>query len=312
MQVGTNQFKHISNLISVEVIKDSYNEVFDSRITTLVLEYPRIIHSELMTHRLFSRNASSSRAIPVGTVIEHAKNHPAMPVRFGKNQAGMQDAGEYEGSDMVKELWLESCRRACSFAEVMNEYKAHKQVINRILEPYQFIRVCLTSTNFANWNYLRNSTDADPTIHALAEVMQEAMQSSVPRKLFEGHWHVPFVKDWLDATGDQIFEDEDGNVISLEDALIISASCAAQTSYRKLDTSLDKAKDIYSKLIESKPCHSSPVEHSALVITEKDDPMDYFSIEGVTHIDKRGMPWSGNLHGYVQYRQLIKDNAVYN
>ena len=362
MQVGTNQFKHISNLISVEVIKDSYNEVFDSRITTLVLEYPRLIHSEFKTHRVFSSNASSSRAIPVSKMIEQVRTNPAMPVRFGKNQAGMQDAGEYEGSETVKDLWLESSRRACSFAEVMNdhkahkqvinrilepyqfirvcltstnfanwnylrnhtdadpsihalaevmnEYKAHKQVINRILEPYQFIRVCLTSTNFANWNYLRNHTDADPTIHALAEVMQEAMQSSVPRKLFEGHWHVPFVKDWFDVTGAQIFEDENGNVISLEDALIISASCAAQTSYRKLDTSLEKAKDIYNKLIESKPCHSSPVEHSALVITEKDDPMDYFSIEGVTHIDKRGIPWSGNLHKYVQYRQLIKDNAV--
>jgi len=298
--------------MQVEIIKDSYNEVFDSRITTMILEYPRIIHSELMTHRLFSRNASSSRAIPASKVIEQVKSNPAMPIRFGKNQAGMQDAGEYEKSDALKSLWIASASTACSVASVMKDMDAHKQVINRILEPYQFIRVCLTSTNFANWFHLRNHPDADPTIHALAEMMQDAMQASKARKLFEGHWHVPFVEDYIAFTGEQIFKDESGNVISLQEALIISASCAAQTSYRKLDTSLEKATDIYKKLIESKPCHSSPVEHSALVITEKDDPMDYFTVEGVTHIDKRGIPWSGNLHGYVQYRQLIKDNAVYN
>lgn len=303
---------HKSNLISVEVIKDSYNEVFDSRITTLILEYPRIIHSELMTHRLFSRNASSSRAIPVSKVIEQVRTNPAMPVRFGKNQAGMQDAGEYESSDAIRDLWKEASRSACSFAAVMNDMQAHKQVINRILEPYQFIRVCVTSTNWNNWFNLRNHPDADPTIHALAEIMLEAMNTSAPRKLFEGHWHVPFVEDYLDITGEQIFKDESGNVISLQDALIISASCAAQTSYRKLDTSLEKATNIYKKLIESKPCHSSPVEHQAMVIPDWTiNPLDYFDIEGVTHVTKDGMPWSANLHGWVQHRQLIKDNAVY-
>lgn len=305
-------FKHKSGMISVEIIKDSYNEVFDSRCTTMILEYPRIIHSELMTHRLFSRNASSSRAIPASKVIEQVRNNPAMPVRFGKNQAGMQDAGEYNGSDSVRDLWKESSRSACSFAVVMNGMKAHKQVINRILEPYQFIRVCVTSTSWNNWFNLRNHPDADPTIHALAEMMLEAMNTSVPRKLFEGHWHVPFVEDYLDITGEQIFKDEAGNVILLQDALVISASCAAQTSYRKLDTSLEKATDIYKKLIESKPCHASPVEHSCKVIANQEiNPLDYFDIEGVTHIDKNMVPWSGNIHGFVQYRQLIEGNAEY-
>lgn len=309
------QFKHKSGMISVEVIKDSYNEVFDSRITTLILEYPRLIHSEFKTHRVFSSNASSSRAIPVSKMVEQVRNNPAMPVHWGKNQAGMTSKEELTQPSKIRvqSLWKESADSAASIAESMQDELAHKQVINRILEPYQFIRVCLTSTNFANWFYLRNSTDADPTIHALAETMQEAMQESKARKLFEGHWHVPFVDDYIDFTGEQIFKDESGEVISLQEALIISASCAAQTSYRKLDTSLEKAKDIYSKLIESKPCHSSPVEHSALVIAKKEDePYDYFAIEGVTHIDKNAVPWSGNFHGYIQYRQLIKDNAVYN
>ena len=108
-----------------------------------------------------------------------------------------------------------------------------------------------------------------------------------------------------------MFFDESNNEITLEKALMISASCAAQTSYRKLDNSLEKAEDIYKKLIESKPCHASPVEHQAKVIPSLQYPMDYFNIEGVTHIDRKGIPWSGNFHGFVQYRQLIKDNAIY-
>lgn len=303
--------EHESGLISVEIIKDSYNPEFSSRITTMILEYPRIVHSELMTHRVLSRNASSSRAIPVSKVIEQVRNNPAMPVRFGKNQAGMQDAGEYECSEAIRDLWKEASRSACSFAAVMNDMQAHKQVINRILEPYQFIRVCVTSTNWNNLFSLRNHPDADPTIHALAETMEKAMDKSTPIKLECGHWHVPFVETYHDKYGNQMFSDNAGNDLSLEQALMISASCAAQTSYRKLDNSLEKAEDIYKKLIESKPCHASPVEHSGRVIPKMTNPMDYFNIEGVTHIDRNGVPWSGNFHGFVQYRQLINGNAEY-
>lgn len=314
------QVNHKSGLISVEIIKDSYNPEFSSRITTMILEYPRIIHSELMTHRLFSRNASSSRAIPVSKVIEQVKNNPAMPVRFGKNQAGMCDAGEHStlidlGAAGVEftanEVWGFAANHACNYAEAFAEAGYHKQVINRILEPYQFIRVCVTSTNWNNWFNLRNHPDADPTIHALAETMEKAMEESAPAKLAVGDWHVPFVDAYHDKYGNQKFSDEEGNGLSLEQALMISASCAAQTSYRKLDTTLDKAEDIYKKLIETKPCHASPVEHSAYAIAKLSNPLDYFNVEGVTHIDKNSIPWSGNFHGFVQHRQLIKDNAVY-
>lgn len=303
-------FNHKSGLVSVEVISDSYNPVFDSRITTFILEYPRIIHSELMTHRVFSRNASSSRAIPAKTVIEQVRKNPAMPVRFGKNQAGMQDAGEFEHSEAIAAIWKSSANNAASIAMVMNDMQAHKQVINRILEPYQFIRVCVTTTNMNNWFWLRNHTDADPTIHALAEVMLTAYNKSKPVELGYGHWHMPFV-DYVFVKGEQVFFDEKRDYISLNEALMISSSCAAQTSYRKLNTSLEKAEDIFNKLIESKPCHASPTEHQAKVIYSQEiNPLDYFDIEGVTHVDKNMVPWSGNFHGWIQHRQLIKDNAL--
>ena len=191
----------------------------------------------------------------------------------------------------------------------MNTEGAHKQIINRILEPFQYIRVCVTSTNWNNWFNLRNHPDADPTIHLLAATMEKAMNASTPTKLENGHWHIPFVDTYHDKYGNQIYFSE--GEVSLEQALKISASCAAQTSYRKLDNSLEKAEDIYKKLIESKPCHSSPVEHSAMAIAKVNNPMDYFKIKGVTHIDRNSIPWSGNLHGVIQYRQLIEGNAEY-
>lgn len=298
------------NQISVEIIKDSYNPEFSSRITTMILEYPRIIHSELMTHRLFSRNASSSRAIPVSKVIEQVQNNPAIPVRFGKNQAGMQDAGEYM-PNLGKEIWNDAAEDAVRHAKAFTEHGFHKQIANRILEPFQYIRVCVTSTNWNNWFNLRNHPDADPTIHALAETMEKAMNVSNPTKLQVGDWHIPFVNSYHNKVGTQLFEDENGNGITVDDALIISSSCAAQTSYRKLDYSLDKAKDIYKKLVESKPCHASPVEHQCFAIGKRENILDYFKTFGVTHVDRNGIPWSGNLHGVVQYRQLIEGNAEY-
>ncbi len=297
------------NQISVEIIKDSYNPEFSSRITTMILEYPRIIHSELMTHRLFSRNASSSRAIPVSKVIEQVQNTPAMPVRFGKNQAGMQDAGEYM-PNLGKEIWSDAAEDAVRHAKAFTEHGFHKQIANRILEPFQYIRVCVTSTNWNNWFNLRNHPDADPTIHLLAATMDKAMNESEPYRLMPSQWHVPFIKEQVNIHEQKFFDEED-NEISLAQALMISASCAAQTSYRKLDSSIEKAEDIYKKLIESKPCHSSPVEHCAMIITKMNNPMDYFNIPGITHIDRNSIPWSGNIHGFVQYRQLIEGNAEY-
>lgn len=297
------------NQISVEIIKDSYNPEFSSRITTMILEYPRIIHSELMTHRLFSRNASSSRAIPVSKVIEQVRNNPAMPVRFGKNQAGMQDAGEYM-PNLGKEIWNDAAEDAVRHAKAFTEHGFHKQIANRILEPFQYIRVCVTSTNWNNWFNLRNHPDADPTIHLLAATMDKAMNESEPYRLMPSQWHVPFIKEQVNIHEQKFFDEED-NKISLAQALMISASCAAQTSYRKLDSSIEKAEDIYKKLIESKPCHASPVEHQCMAIAKMKNPMDYFIIDGITHIDRNGIPWSGNLHGVVQCRQLIEGNAVY-
>lgn len=290
-------------MISAKIIEDSVNKR-GTRITTFELEYPRMIHAELMTHRVFSRNSASSRAIPVSKVIELIEREPAAPVHWGKNQPGMQAKEELDGvnKEAVIALWNEAARQAVSIARIMNAQGAHKQVINRILEPFQHMKVVVTSTQWENWFWLRNHPDADPTIKALAEKMWEQFGNS-PRKLTPGEWHMPYVNSSLFASG-QIFYDGEGNQISVEQALMISASCCAQTSYRKTDGSLEKAEDIFKKLVESEPCHASPVEHQAQCF----DPHFYWTV-GTTHRDQSGTYWSGNFKDWIQYRQLIPNNA---
>src|SRR5574343_413587 len=122
--------------ISAEIIADSISDVVDNKlIITYVLEYPRFIHSEFMTHRLFSRNAASSRAIPVNKVIEHMYYNSAEPIHWGKNQAGMQAKEELEQSHKIRvqQLWAESKFNAIDVASNMATEGAHKQIVNRIL-----------------------------------------------------------------------------------------------------------------------------------------------------------------------------------
>lgn len=308
----TIKITHPSGLVSAEIIADSYNPDFDSRITTMIIEYPRIILAELNTHRALSKSSSSSRAIPVKKMLEHISNSPAMPMRFGENQRGMQDKGsDSNNSEAAKALWVEAAKSAASFATVMDSMGIHKQVCNRMVEPYQTMRTCITGTCWNNFFNLRLHPDADPTFYALAQVMKEAMDTSEPEILSPWQWHMPFVDCHFDNEGEQYFTDEEGNVISDEEALKISASCSAQTSFRLSDTSLEKAESIFKKLIESKPAHASPLEHQARAIPRKFiDSRYYFALDGVTHVDHNKVPWSGNFYGWVQHRQIIPENAV--
>jgi len=180
-------------MIEVKIIKDSYNKDLKSRLTTFELVYPRFIHGELMTHRMFSRNAASSRAIPIDKVIELLQTNPAMPVHWGKNQAGMQANTEIDNIEGAKLLWLAARDSAISHAIVMRDMGLHKQIVNRILEPYQLMKTIVTATEFNNWFWLRAHPDAQPEIKELAEKMLEIYEQSTPEELFEDEWHVPYV-----------------------------------------------------------------------------------------------------------------------
>ena len=291
--------------ITAKILADSYSAINGQRITTFELQYPRFIHSELMTHRLFSRNAMSSRAVPIEKMIEQVRTNPAKPIHWGKNQSGMQAKQELEGYPLqeVKSLWKEGAEEATSLAAMLNEQDAHKQIVNRILEPFQLMKTVLTATEFDNFFWLRKHEDAQPEIKELTDQMHQAMKESSVVTLEPGDWHTPYFGDgyWLNKCG-----------IALEDALAISSSCCAQVSYRLLDDSIEKARKVYQRLVESTPVHASPFEHCASpMLSPKVEDTTFFSgwDEGVTHIDRAGEFWSGNFKSWVQYRQLIDGNV---
>ncbi len=302
--------------IKVSVIADSISLYTGSRAITFELEYPRMVHSELMTHRMFSRNSASSRAIPVKTMLEQIRANPAEPVHWGKNQAGMQAKEELDENikSLVRGYWNAAMTSATYYAEKASEFGAHKQVANRLTEPFQIIKIVLTATERNNWYWLRNHADADPTIAVLAELMFEAEKESTPITLKEGEWHVPYVDRYYICDGNdsglKYFTND--KQVTVEEALRISASMCAQVSYRKSDDTLEKADKIFKQLIETEPCHASPVEHQLKAIDIA--PVKLYTWqwpEGVTHVDRRGNWWSGNTRGFIQHRQLIPENAKY-
>lgn len=313
---------------SVELMADSVTEV-GGNIKTFVLTYPRFIHSEFMTHRLFSRNAMSSRAIPVEKMIENIQENYAYPAHWGKNQPGMQAKEEHNESVTIdlnwlvgglsytltkEEAWYESMQLAISVAKGFANAGYHKQIVNRLLEPYQMMRTVLTSTELDNWYWLRNHEDAQPEIKILSSLMLDCHKKSKPKLLDDSEWHVPFYKNGVWSPSDKNNYDEDIDMYghTLQEALKISSSCCAQSSFRNADESLDKAERVWDRLVESEPVHASPFEHQAkpMTITNiKNEVFDFGEHEGTTHIDKNGDIWSGNFKGWIQHRQLIPNHV---
>jgi len=167
-------------------------------LVTYELEYPRIILAEMNTHRVFSRNSMSSRAIPVESMLKQIRESPAHPVEFGKNKAGMASAGEY--NELVQgvnpeNFWNIAGFVAAMFSQAYADAGYHKQVANRLIEPFQRMKTVLSTTESENFFKLRLAKDADPTIKQLAECMLEAYEQAEPEYLdCYNKFHLPYIK----------------------------------------------------------------------------------------------------------------------
>lgn len=313
------------NGITAKVIQDSVCTRTATRITTFELEYPRFIHSEFMTHRMLSRNAASSRAIPISKLVKLVETRPARPIEWGKNIKGMQATEQLDLPQLMEasSLWDNIARITCGVARKFDSLQLHKQISNRILEPYQMIKVVCTATTYDNFFHLRKHPDAQPEIKELATVMWNAYKKSSPVGLAAGEWHVPYILREDSELGLQyyIWEEQDNlekqivkTYLTKEQAVMISASCCAQVSYRILNTDIDKARDIFQRLVESKPVHASPLEHQATPMSNITNSCNDCSSweKGVTHSDRSGAMWSGNFKYWIQHRQLIEDHVVWN
>ena len=306
--------------ISATVIADSISAA-GNRMTTFEFVYPRWVIAELNTHRMLSKNSASSRAVPAASMFEQIENDPAMPIHWGENQSGMSAAQELSGLKLeaAQTLWKVASRQALISAKILSDkvgINGHKQWVNRLTENFTRTKTVISGTEWANFFWLRYHPDAQPEFQELARCAHEAMSQSVPTLLEPGEWHLPYVQ----LKDGQYWIDEE-TTVDLETAKMISVSCCAQVSYRKLDDSIEKAKKIYSMLNISstdKPSHASPCEHQATPML-KSSYEDYTNLshlhesweDGITHVRKNGSLWSGNLQGWIQERQLISNEAVW-
>jgi thymidylate synthase ThyX len=270
-------------VISAEVVLHSKSEA-GAEIWTLKLRYHRFIHPELMTHRKFSRNASSSRAVPAKRLLREAVNDTAVPIHWGANQAGMQARAQLTGWRLwlAQKLWRSSCLFSAAHAWALIKLGLHKQVANRVLEPYTHITVVVTTTNLGHFFNLRHHPDAQPEMAALAECIYLATRDHKPEILPTGAWHLPFIleEEWTSYFAGKV---------QLMHLIAASAARAARTSYNNHDgTTADLSKDwdLAEKLVNSG--HWSPTEHQARA-----------------HADPKFV--SGNLDGFEQFRKMFTD-----
>lgn len=223
----------------------------------MLLRYPRFIHAEFLVHRVFSRNASSSRAIPVQKMLDSVLKDPAYPVEWGMNQPGMQarETANEETADLAEDIWEEASRDALKHADRLMKLGLHKQIVNRILEPFGHISVVVTATDWQNFFDLRCHKDADPTIRALADAMRDAYEDSKPT---ETMFHVPLVPEFN--------KDK-----PLRPYMMMSAARCARVSYLNHDkTQPDKERDLELATRLRDGRHMSPFEHQAIAVRTTD------------------------------------------
>lgn len=255
--------------ISAKVILDSVSPK-GKRITTILCRYPRFIHAEVMTHRVFSRNASSSRAIPFLKMLKLVRQHMAAPVHWGKNEPGMQASSELEGfaSAWAKFIWYATGHIVLTMAWLMSFSGVHKQVINRMIEPWSHINVQITSTDWSNFLALRLHKDAQPEIYDLAWEIQRVLKESQPQLINNGEWHLP----WLTEAERRHFNIH--HSADLEQLQMISTARSARLSYMTHgDNVIDTTKDLKLGYRLKSVKHLSPFEHAA---TPKEGANDNF------------------------------------
>lgn len=283
-------------MYEAKVIADSVCN--DNRLTTLQVTHPRIIHSEFLTHAMFARNASSSRAIPFKVAVQRVMDDPFIPERFGTNKKGMQAGEDLVGVDIDNaiSLWLQARDQAIACARVMsdvNGLNVHKQIVNRLIEPWSWITVCVTGDASAWSNYfaLRCHKDAQPDIQKQAYMAQLAYYRSEPVEVSVGEWHTPYIREDERAVMLRMLKACDQNTTGM-DIIKVSVGRCARTSYLTQEGVRDVNEDVnlHDRLANSNPGHYSPFEHVCMAMGG----------------DER----YGKYKGWKAYRHMLKGEYV--
>lgn len=258
--------------VDAKVICDSINS-HGNRLTTLEVTMHRFVLAEFNTHRAFSRNSASSRAIPFHKQLERVMTDPAIPVSWPAEQKGMQGGEELSPHEQntVRHLWLQTRDHASNYAKHLASLGVHKSVVNRLLEPFMWHTVIVSSTEWENFWGLRCNPMAQPEIRVAAEAMRETYEASTPEELEHNDWHMPYIDDEDFDVAEQLASAE----LSIDDvtwagrimeiARQVSAARCARVSYLTHDGVRDVEKDLllFDRLSSARPMHASPMEHVA-------------------------------------------------
>jgi thymidylate synthase ThyX len=142
--------------------------------------------------------------------------------------------------------------------EVIRGLSTHKQVVNRLLEPWLLIEIVLTSSYWNNFLKLRNHGGAQPEIHALAALVDLALESSQPEPRLV---HLPFIESSSRPSPQSSWAEV------WETSLLSSTECA-QISYRDKTAQTESTASLAlaHRLLDSG--HYSPFEHVAFTRDE--------------------------------------------
>lgn len=260
--------------IEVTIVEDSFHERSFERVTTMVLRHPRYIHSELLKHRWFACSSMSSRAVPSKKMRERILRCMAVPAEWGANQPGMQAFGLVRPwrAVVAHAIWCTLGILAVFISWVLDKLGLHKQIVNRVTEPWSYTTSVVTCTyaGYLHFLALRLDPAAEPAMRQMALMVQTALKTSRPRTLKEGQWHLPFVTQF----------ERDSYVEPI--LLNVSAARCGRTSYLNHDRSSPVVQDdlnLAKKLSVAEPMHATPFEHQVQMTYEHPD-----------------IKWSGCLH----------------
>lgn len=268
---------------SCKILADSISDI-GIRLTSLELVYPRIIHSEILTHRMLSRNGASSRAIPVEKIIQRVKDNPYIPTYWGKNKSGMQAIEEVEGFNRISAIncWNQAKSNAIIYAGILAQYGVHKQLVNRLLEPFSWYTSIVTATDWTNFLNLRDHKSAQPEFQSLTSLIRSTLTNNEPEYIKPGYWHLPLLPDKEELVSEGW---------SLGDIIKVSAGRCARVSYLTHNGTRDVVKDIALADRMMYEGHFSPYEHCAKAMK------------------KSG--YIGNFNGWAQFRKFIPGESVF-
>lgn len=316
----------------VEVVLASKHPETGTVVYTLHMRYPRIIHGEIMTHRVFNRNARSSRAVPIMTLLAEIRSSAFIPWHWTGAKSGMQGVPNWQEAVLLEgaaalhtesdtpvsneAAWLWGRDMMCDLAESFAKAHYHKQVANRLVEPWMWMDLLVTATDWKNFLHLRDHPDAEPHIRDLAVLVGKALQGAQVKNLKYGQWHLPYISEHdRDCAYDEFGDDTQEGWLWLRK---ISAARCARISYKPFDGDASYERELarFEQLVGNDAVHASPLEHQCrpdAIVTIETSYWDEGDVL-LRDVSTRG-GLNPDLHGplrdFVQFRKTVPNEAIH-